>query len=68
MAYTASYVASDLGNMAIDVVGGIFNGLATNAGTIGSLVVIVLIIVLVVDLLTGVFGVFSFIRGVGGRR
>ena len=67
MAYTASYSASDLGSMAIDLVGGILNGLASNAYTIGSLVVITVILVLIVDLLTGVFGIFSFIRGVGGR-
>ena len=67
MSYAAQYSASELGSMAIDIVGGLLNGLAQNAGTIGSLIVIVLIIVLVVDLLTGVFGIFSFIRGVGGR-
>ena len=67
LAYTAKYTASELGDMAIDIVGGLLNGLAENAGTIGKLIVIVLIIVLVVDLLTGVFGIFSFIRGVGRR-
>ena len=67
MAYTATYTASDLGAMAIDVVGGIFAALAENAGTIGSLVIILLIVVLVIDLLTGIFGIFAFIRGVGKR-
>ena len=67
MAYTAQYNATDLGEMAIDIVGGILGGLANNATTIGSLIVIVLIIVLVVDLLTGVFGIFSFVRGMGRR-
>lgn len=67
MTYTAVYTASDLGNIAIDIVGGILVGLANNSTTIGSLIVIVIIIVLVVDLLTGVFGIFSLIRGLGNR-
>lgn len=65
MAYTASYTAGDLGSMAIDVVGGLFNGLANNATTLGSLVVIVVIVVLVTDLLTGVFGIFAYLRHAG---
>lgn len=67
MTYTAKYSAADLGAMAIDVVGGIFSGLAENASVIGGLIVIVIIIALIVDLLTGVFGIFSFIRGIGRR-
>jgi len=51
--------------MAIDVVGGLFNGLANNATTLGSLVVIVVIVVLVTDLLTGVFGIFAYLRHAG---
>ena len=63
MAYTAVYAGSDLGTMAIDIVGGVLNGLAINATLLGTLIAITVIIVLVVDLLTGVFGIFKFLRG-----
>jgi len=62
MAYTAVYAGSDLGTMSIDIVGGVLNGLAQNATLIGSLIAIVVVIIIVVDLLTGVFGIFKFLR------
>ena len=62
MAYSAVYSSGDLGTMLIDVIGAMFNALATNGGLIATLVVITLIIALAVDALTGVFGVFKFLR------
>ena len=62
MAYTAVYSSSDLGTMLIDIVEALFNGLASNAGTIAVLLVVALIAVLAVDALTGIFGIFRFMR------
>lgn len=62
MAYTSTYVAGDIGNMIVDVIGGVFNGLALNATTIGTILVFGLIVILAVDLLTGIFGIFKAFR------
>ena len=59
MAYTASYTATDLGNMAIDVAGAFLNALAQNAGAIAVLIVIGFIVVIVSDLIWGIFGIFK---------
>lgn len=64
MAYTPTYTASDMPAMSFDIVGGILQALASQAGTIGILAVVLLVIVLIVDLLTGVFGIFSKLRGI----
>lgn len=65
MAYTPTYNVTDLGNIAVDFAGKLMAGLAENGGVIGGLIVILIVIVLVIDLFTGVFGIFSFIRGKG---
>ncbi len=62
MAYSAVYSSGDLGTMLIDVIGAMFSALASNGGLIATLVVIVLVIGLAVDALTGVFGIFKFLR------
>lgn len=61
MAYTATYAGTELGSMSIDIVGGLLNALASQAGLIGTILVILLIVVVVTDLLTGVFGIFSYL-------
>ncbi len=58
----SSYSASDLGTMLIDVIGSIFNALASNGDTIAILVIVVIVIGLAVDALTGVFGIFKFLK------
>ena len=62
MAYTAVYTASDLGSMIIDVIGGLFNALAVNIGTVGVLVIFAFIAILATDALTGIFGIFRFLK------
>ena len=62
MAYTAVYATGDLSSMIIDIIGGVFNALASQIGTIAILIVIVFILVLVADALTGVFGIFKKLK------
>lgn len=59
--YYTKYSGTDLGSMAIDTVGGLLNAIAQQAGLIGTILVILLIVVVVTDLLTGVFGIFSYL-------
>jgi hypothetical protein len=61
--YYTKYAGADLGAMAIDIVGGLMNALARQAGTIGVILVALLVVVVVVDLLTGVFGIFKYFKG-----
>jgi len=61
MAYTAQYSGSDLGNLAIDVAGGLLNAIVQQIGVMGTLLVVGIVLVLITDLLTGVFGIFKFL-------
>ena len=62
MVYYAQYATGDLSSMIIDIIGGVFNALASQIGTIAVLIVIVFILVLVADALTGVFGIFKKLK------
>lgn len=65
MAYTATYNTTDLLNISIDIVGKFMAALGENAASIALLIIVTIIVALVVDLLTGVFGIVSFIRRQG---
>lgn len=62
------YGAADIGPLAIDIPGGLMNGMVANMGAIASILVILIIVAVLLDLFTGVFGIVKFIMGVFGRR
>jgi hypothetical protein len=67
MAYTAQYTGSDLANMGIDVGGAFLNGLVNQAATLAVVIIAIVVIAVVIDLLTGVFGIVRFIKGVARK-
>lgn len=62
LAYTATYATSDISNMVIDVIGGLFNALAGNIGTIAVIIVVLIVLGLALDLFTGIFGIFNRLK------
>ena len=67
MAYTAQYSGADLAAMGIDVGGAFLNGLVNQAATLAVIIIAIVVIAVVVDLLTGVFGIVKFIKGVAKK-
>lgn len=67
MAYTAQYTGNDLANMGIDVGGAFLNGLVAQAGTLAVVIIATIVLVVIVDLLTGVFGIVKFIKGMSRK-
>ena len=63
MAYTATYVASDLGAIIIDFIGGIFARLAANSGTVGDYMVLALVLGLILLVLDKLFGILGGVTG-----
>jgi len=61
MVYYNSYSGADLGQMAIDVAGGLLSAIVRQIGVLGTLLVVGIVLVLITDLLTGVFGIFKFL-------
>lgn len=67
MAYTAQYTGGDLANMGIDVGGAFLNGLVTQASTLAVIIIAIVVIAVIIDLLTGIFGIVRFIKGVAKK-
>jgi hypothetical protein len=63
MAYTAVYTGGNLASMGIDIAGGLLNAIVQQIGVIGVLIITIVVLALIVDFLTGIFGIFSFLRG-----
>jgi hypothetical protein len=63
MVYVAQYAGTDLASMGIDIAGGLLNALVNQIGVMGVLIVTIIVLALIVDFITGVFGIFKFLRG-----
>lgn len=62
MTYSGTYDAADLPNIVFDIVGGFMAALASESGTLATLIVLSIVVVLAIDLITGVFGFFAMLR------
>lgn len=63
MAYSATYVATDLGEIIVDFIGGIFARLAANSGTIGDYIVLALVLGLILLVMDKLFGILGGVTG-----
>ena len=56
------YGAGDFFGLSIDSVGGLIAAIARNIGPVALIIVVSIVLVLVLDLITGVFGIFEYIK------
>lgn len=63
-----NYAGGDVGNIVIDVAGGLLYGLMLNAGTVGIIFVVIIILVVLMDVLTGTIGIIALFKDLTQRR